>query len=928
MLRAGILSIVVMVVVYFFGQQALMGFESAVSRNDVWIRDAQKRSQNSIVDDLFKSAIEHGILYYDPTLDEIVLLTPREYSVLGQRRQPNGGLLVTSGSLRSEPEFTPEVTLNLLWNNRGPGFQLRTILNDFNENRSLIAVRDAGLTVPCTVLRQSSCIDLPWTIALSDFEIGDANVGATVSTQTVAQAAMDPFVFRQLGVLGQAYSNWTIARGRDLQAGQFRLLPKDDALLVGKDSTELVTIDVIGTLGAVSPDAVVTRFCVDDNFSGRQSQRTFRGTQIIPCDNASTAVGARLRLPSAELELGLDVIPVRMPILPMTVRENLRNKTLFVPQNEEELTARLTVRLNDRLRFNCRSDNCELALSTTSRLSRLARDLFQESQIEDTFAAQNQPQEVSAEVEEDARILPVLSQADSRFLNLETPRVYTLTGDAVSLGLAAAIGVPGVTQNSYMGLLENLPAGVEADDLKLTFDPLLQERALAVFRRYLDGGTFPIMQNLLIPGAEAERRAAFTMIDLRPGREQGAVRVALGYPFFDGEVNVFDLQTYARGPEGANPTAAAAWRGLDARFQPGSSIKIISALSLARTINGDTANISLDIRRQLQEAFLGAAPDDYLTMFGLNLGTTQFEFSKSDSVNDGTATVGDRGSPIMPVPAAVNQNCRREGAGVYGVCEALARSSNMWFARMALKENEEILPGLLSDDPRGRRFTGLANTMIALGLNGAHPLVRLPDNIELQSTFAPQIEPPLVPSAPGLENGEPSPSEIPLARLAVAQNAYGQNLQVTPLAMTAAVSSIALGQTVSPFIAQTDASVPPASNQLLTPTGLAGELLDEIRKGLRAVPKAGGTGFNAFQGQGADVAALRDRVSGKTGTALRRILPNGTTEFTHWFIGWIDDAEGRPIYGFGCAISHVSDSGPCGAVTAGILGELQKEGLL
>ncbi|MEM9852503.1 MAG: penicillin-binding transpeptidase domain-containing protein, partial [Pseudomonadota bacterium] len=271
--------------------------------------------------------------------------------------------------------------------------------------------------------------------------------------------------------------------------------------------------------------------------------------------------------------------------------------------------------------------------------------------------------------------------------------------------------------------------------------------------------------------------------------------------------------------------------------------------------------------------------------------------------------------------------CGRQNAELYGLCEALARSSNMWFAKLALAENTVPLDALYEVAGAPPVFTGAGQTLRALGLNASVPLVRLPAAIDAEDTFAPRVEPPRLPSAPGLAAGQLRPDPLGLHELNVGINAYGQNAFVTPLTLATVAGAIGLGHTVSPFIASTKDAVAPRRVQLLPPDSRSQGLMDEIRQGMAAVMAPGGTGHIRFGVAGPGAVALRPLVRGKTGTATIGKI-GGADVYTHWFVGYLESEAGTPQYAFACAVSHLRESGACATVVGEWLQRLRAKGHL
>lgn len=922
-------------------------YQSVLERVRNWIVHAERYAVSPVVRDVFDSAVRSGIIFYDPESDDIIVSTPREYAVNGVSGRQSQQVLAP---------FSSDTAIDLLYQRRGAGAEIRQIIETYQTRRTLIAIRDAGVTPACRALRAGSCPERPWRISLPS---GSARSPVSSS---LAVTALDPYIFRSFRQRGQGYSAWTLVRGGDLTERRFVLTP--DVELQSQWGAQnasdnmLVTLDLIGRVVDPPAEAQVTPFCLL-RVKEPQQLRLQRGTRLTPCADVSLdhedVRGSRIVLPRERALAGISVQPVVLPALPPDVRAHVAQGDLLEVLNADQNGAplargrdgissqsdlaqplaysRFSVRLDDRIGLICGNDQCvpELRIST-SRITRLARDLAHSERVEQNIREPGDEVGLSDEdVEGDvfAEILTT-SAADARFLTPDAPGSLQLTDAAIDLGLAAEIGIPGVSRGSYLGFLENLPSGVVASDLELTFSPEMQMIARDVFRQVLVEQSYGPTQGHLLGGAEEDRRAAFTLIDLRRGPDLGAVRIAVGYPVFDESLSLFDLQAFTMGAEGDSPVAAPAWRGLDSRFQPGSSIKILSALSLARSITGLNSGVSPEMARRLRTAFLGATSQQYRRLFGLRGNATSFKFETARG-RPGRTSIADRGAAFISraggAPSTAT-HCGHPNVDQLSVCEALARSSNMWFAAMALNENDGLLDNWASAQRDLSLLTGLGQTLQALGLGQARPLVRLPRGIDVEDTLAPRMEAPRIPSAPGLRGAPPSDFSIDLPDLAVVQNAYGQNMTITPLAMASIAGSIGMRGGVAPFIARTRDSAVPGLLPILGEDEFSDVLYDEIRRGMQGVMRPGGTGYNRFRAAGQGAQALSERVFAKTGTALRS-QQGVRNEYSHWFVGWVETETGTPTHAFACVISHVaSGRGPCPATTGAILQALGEAGLL
>ncbi|MDJ0826895.1 MAG: penicillin-binding transpeptidase domain-containing protein [Rhodobacter sp.] len=908
--------------------QGLVASSVEVERlNEVWIEKAEKASQNSITDQLFRSAVAEGLIRYYARTDELVVMTPREFQVMRGVEPIETDEFVLPSDIRDRGDLTSrdaarfpaDVAMDLLWRSRGPGAEIRQLIDNLLSSRVIIAVRDSGLTGSCRALDEEQCRESPWTIQLtfpdpeSDNLAASAEPGSPSPSAAMRIASPDPTVFSALARgTTTPFSNWSFADGREIAASTFLLQPQS-AQAAGNGE---VLIDIIGRNIRAPIDASLSYFCFD---TGTRSVR------LAPCDDPDRAVAARIRMPwdGRDTPPKITVRALELPLVSDSVRATITGQRDPQSQKRGDLPPPQQIRLDDRLSLSCRpeSDTCDPILETTYRLSRLSRDLT----LQRSFAELETSDPDTTPSEEMAAPPPV--ELNSEFVELVGPDEFALTKTALELELVPSIGLPGVAFGTYLGFLQNLPSGVQAQDLRLTFDKQLQEITQGTLRDFLSGGEFPAQQDRLIAGVEDRRRAALVLVDLADGIDQGAVRAAVGYPFFTGEASLWDLQARAREAEGSSTIAAPAWRGLDSRFQPGSSFKIVSALSLARTAAGSTQNVPAEVRSRIERVFLGAGEEYYDREIGLDLGSRAVPINRSRVGGLDSFDLRDRGARVYPIDQSVHSACGRDDSFLYGVCEALARSSNIWFGFMSLFENTNTIEALYGTSGAPPQFTGAGQTLHALGLARGWPLVRLPAGIDPAATFAPQIEAPYLASAPGLGRGVLVPDPRGLHELNLALNGYGQNAQVTPLAMATIAGSIGLGYRVLPFIARTEDAAPAGRELFLPNDSRSRALLTVIRQGMAAVMKPGGTGFSGFGRAGPEAVAMLPRVFGKTGTAEIGSV-RGQTAFTHWFVGWVDGIDGRPEYAFACAVSHVDGGSPCATITAEWLKRVQRAGRL
>lgn len=924
----GMLSLVMSLVYWIWDS-----LDAVLEQNEHWIAVASRSSQGSITADLFASAVAAGLIYYDPKEDRLRVLTRREFKVLG----PYGGQDVAGldhEGLRKaadfrlrgkqDPVYEPKVALDLLWQRRGPGAQIRILLIELRRERLALAVRDALLTSKgCEAISIQTCETgrASWSMFATNGAREDE-----FAASTLEGAAPSHHFFARMNFTSMPYGDWAYLSGDGLTGQRYVFKP---TLADDIPGSTPVRVDVVGSNITAPEDWKARYFCATTGSSTATSS-----LRAYPCSTPANAIAVRYHLTHGQWResYAIEADAARLPLLSKAQRALYYPELFEVEQTAGELPQEQRIRLSDRISLICGAQGCKPRLATTSRLNRLARDLKIETQIEDATKQIEAAQALEAAgepvAESQETSFEALGLLSSPYLELTGPNAYRLTDQSTELRLASAIGVPGASIGSYMGFLENLPPGVLASDLSLTFAPELQKTALDVFEDLLLRRNFKpeSYQNRIIPDLEESRRAGFVLLDLQA--REGAILAAVNYPFYVGTSNLWDLKAGATLSEANSILTPASWRGLDARFQPGSSFKLVSALSLARTALGETQNVPRATRERIAAVFLGGDKAAYDAL-DFRLNVREVEIPRTRRSRDGTFTIGDRGSVMFPPSEAVQSACKRQVAAerapiLYGVCEALARSSNIWFGTMAQRENTSTLEALYDPDIRERSFTGLGQTLAALGAHKEQGLVRHRALSSDASSFAPSSEALDLPSAPGLAQGELRSNPNGLHHLNASINSYGQNVLMTPLGMATIAASIAQNRVVTPFLA-TDGSEAIGSAQPLLARSQTGDaLMTELRRGLRAVMLPGGTGYAGFSNLGEAGRQMATRVYAKTGTA--EFGPESRDYNTSWFVGWVNGTDAEPRYAFACAISHVSGGSPCSAVTAKILLDLQEKG--
>lgn len=943
-----------------------------LDRTRIWIDRAEDESLGHVMRRLFDSAVAYGYVIYDPEIDAIRILTRRELADNGpsSAQDPPDA---PSGKVRDL--LNPDTTRALLWRGAGAGAEIRAETERQLDQRALVAVRDAGLTQRCK-LGPDRSIDPDICNSTWRTVIGDAETSLIPSEFLPVGRLPNADTFRRLArVRKPLFGEWHMLMGSDVANQTFSLVP--DSLAASHTSNILV--DLIGQEPEITPNHLreqisIDRYCIDwpdiptrmrvvkcpapdENMSAEKDPDQVKTKPV--------AIAYRLTIPAGlnTAELKLNVKAAQVPILPPDVRERIKGWNAAPKHSnyqgkrgpekspeaifDDTVDLPVEIKIDDRFSLSCDAKTCKPVLAGRSVTRLLADDLIAQEALRRRFAilqadrdaqagklpplvaSSSQPENGNT----DAPEIPLPTTNDP-FLALDPEGRVSLSDLAVALNLQPMLGVPGLDNGSYLDLLENLPADLPLETLQITFDPDIQKTALSGMQAMLEQRRFPVPRMLdHVPADRADkRRAAFVVMDIN--QTPGAVKAAVSYPFLDPDVSTWDLVALNNGAEGNSPATPTPWRGLDSRLLPGSAMKVASALSLIRSAIGENRGIPADLRPLLEKSVFGATPQTYERDMDFSISEASTTLTPDPSLRAKPFSFGDRGSIPANVPPSVIESCKPNGLaalqasdGDYGICEALALSSNIFFGRMAVLENRELVKALYDPKIADRPYTGLGQTLAALGLSGPVDLVLMKPEIRLQTSVGPKIEPPLVKSAPGLASNSGPGASRDFHERDIAQNAFGQQVQATPLTMATIAGSVATNRLLTPHIAAQSGTTARFGAEVIArnkPLGIA--MLGELRRGMRAVMRPGGTGFSAF-GQVSQAARdLRPRIHAKTGTA--NIETDNSEELVHWLMGWVSAPDGTPTHAFACSISHVSGSGPCAALSGLILGNLAREGKL
>lgn len=498
--------------------------------------------------------------------------------------------------------------------------------------------------------------------------------------------------------------------------------------------------------------------------------------------------------------------------------------------------------------------------------------------------------------------------------------------EAVRLGLAPIVGFdPQDVGSLTSGLAQQKNKGDV--DFLLTIDPAIQSLAAEIVNSEMRRRTARRRPNLP-QGPQA--RMAVVVMDASSTKTAGEILAMASWPTFAPHQHIWDINALAAGNERDFPLAGHAWRATDVHAMPGSTFKIVTAIAGIDAAMRGEANVA-----DLLTGRLSAANSARLLGVDLRnnvlpvptLGRTLFYVHNASDAAYETASLAPSATRCAPATGPFSRQL--------GVCEAMLKSSNLWFAGTALLldraklmrggvEHGEIADNLMLANAARRLFwvadpkeeeerkkKGQPRQSFDLmggTVAGATRLRAAPIRL-------PVMEPKIPASAM-------TPEQPRARRLDLALNGYGQGVDASTLAMASVYASVAAGRTIRPRLVQADMKdlVRAAGDgePLFSPTAANRALLsayvDNVHRGLSGVVNArGGTAYAYFQ----SVRPLASRVYAKTGTAITI-----GDFYSAWLAGWVlpQTQEGRTL-AFACWLTHTRQYGgsACGPVIKRLL---------
>ncbi|MDF1610328.1 penicillin-binding transpeptidase domain-containing protein [Hoeflea sp. YIM 152468] len=514
-----------------------------------------------------------------------------------------------------------------------------------------------------------------------------------------------------------------------------------------------------------------------------------------------------------------------------------------------------------------------------------------------------------------------------------------LTQKAFELGLGGLLGLGTGDSGSVAAALTLTEDG---ENPSLTILPDYQRKAIAA-----------LALNYKCPKDQdrCARRADLVILDAE-GEDAGNVLAIASLPQPRTGLSSWDIETLELTAPSKSPLAAYGWRNYDLRGTPGSAFKLVTALAASQYVldSGD---------KTLEDVLLGnASPLQIADLFGIVATRPSFNgrckpnYDERDPeklnalpipgarggiafcMGNSASSAGIRSGISHILELGGDSGCGEARAPRAGLCEAIKKSSNLYFAGIALYldadrlmdsesgfEHTNLVSDLLLAKTADRLFPGARNSD-AVARKTALDLL----DVNYPATGRGRSSPLIVEAGLPVPPGEPR-------RLRLARGGIGLSVSASPLAMASVAASVATGKIVRPHLVpkfqRGDTDDPLEGEPVLTAPSdkqtLVERLLTEIRSGMAAVVRnKGGTSRSAFAKIPAE---LRNAVYAKTGTAP--VFTHGTApedgRYAAWLIGYVEPDGALPgidqRIAFACrvAFSPTYGGSACGPVVRDFL---------
>jgi cell division protein FtsI/penicillin-binding protein 2 len=841
----------------------------------------------------------------------------------------------------------------LLWHPRGPGVEIRRELERIDARNTLLAFRtgsDAGPFCASTTDSQAKHLDPPclpaWSLTLpgpkqpteiDEILAQNQKITAPRDKFLLELSAEEPDlnVFSAMALASSdGFSQWHSISGVDLGENRALVLRHRSGTIT-QGAAKRITVSLIGELDLEASSGT--------DFVSRRSYCLDRGS-LQP--RLTEACGPTRPAIAHVITYDTRFLTEQTELVVRPTRIHLAHEPGFDAENDND------VRVSSRIRLRCMGTGfqpdgitCTPRWIPSSREVRLAADLRRVGGLQ---SAETNNDNDTGNVDPDTNGDPsdVETFAELNFKGLIRRKGdlgLAITQKARNLGLEQALGSNSQQFGKPLTYLANLPRQRRLEDFRISIDPELQALVRAELAKVVQAPGRSLSDGSNIPEEwDYRRRAAFVLIDLQAPEGAGAIRAAAGFPAPPISASDWDIRAIQLTNPNASPLTAVPWEGVDGRMTPGSVMKILSAVSLIQTATGVTDGVPSAQRENVADAILGMTNEGYTSRITLprrtplDLGDNRLTIPDTIVVN----SAGDGGIQDFTgfTPFATAKSRRLLGCGTspdtpdeiyrYGLCEALAVSSNIWFGAMALHQDQQGLSKLASGVEPANHAMTQAQQLERMGLHRNFSILRKGDAQNLDDPLLPRGTRVLTELHPRLASGDYSgPAEKFDTERFGASTAFGQNMQASPLAVAAISASVATDQIVQPYLFY-DASRVAAPAEPLFSSPAARPLVRRLHDGLRAVVQSpGGTAYNPFHAEGSPGVAVANRVYGKTGTAqirdlqIRDALMDGS-----WFTGWINDPTDvdGPRYAFACAITHLTKANSlCAHFTAALLPQIE-----
>lgn len=477
------------------------------------------------------------------------------------------------------------------------------------------------------------------------------------------------------------------------------------------------------------------------------------------------------------------------------------------------------------------------------------------------------------------------------------------------LGLTALVGYGSGDVGSLAAAVgrartrENLTLTIEPRLQKLVQEAVYDQMSARIARGKRPRRPGPMPVNLAPeqePPDQGDGRAVVLLMDA--GDEPGAILGMASWPDFVPGMHSWDIQALSTGRDSDSPLAGHGWRAGDVHTMPGSTFKLVTGLA---------GILATKDQPRLVDILTGRVPPaTQAQLFGMGGGGLNV-----DGVQ--IANYGGAGFNVGILPPA-SSGCPDAGRGAQiGFCEALIKSSNLWFAGVALLMDGSKVGG------RPSTQAGRTGTTLARMTEHLYPITQpgqlVQPGVDLTRGIVPGAQR-LTAEALDLAVEDKRNAR----RIDLVTNSYGQGVRATPVAMASIYGSLGARKVIRPRLLKPVGDVAetpqPNEGQPIIPgmdPKAAEPFLENAQRGLFGV-------VNSPSGTAAGVMAslppeIRRRIYGKTGTADTIEGMNSA-----WFAGWMNDVAGRKRVAFTCLVSHTRETGgrACGRLMAGLLGKV------